>query len=1197
MSHKKQFNNVAKWASSLIFTILFTSQCYAQFFEDIANSDTIDRYGGGAVTAWGDYDMDGDLDLVLSSDARNDLELYINENGGLTYHDIGVSGTNGGTLDWADYDGDGDLDLIVSRSRQLGNFDSQYLRLYQNNAGTFTLVNDGLNNVGLPIRLSHAAVWGDYDQDGDPDLAVIMEDDLDNLRAMIYTNTDGMFTKLDVTLPIAENGSLSWADYDQDNDLDLLITGFDRDAFLCKSSIYNNDGGTFTDINAGLQGVYVSSAKWGDYDNDGDLDIAFSGSTVFEQIEFGTLYDPQSFIYENNGAGIFTDISAPLEGVLFSSTDWGDYDQDGDLDLLITGISDIYIELTSISKIYKNNAGVFEDALIALPGVFYGEASWIDYDMDLDLDILLAGEGELTDIRKLYKNGEDQLFVKDITTSDLLTDLGSSTLAVGDLDGDGDEDIVISGLDELGQDTVIIYKNNGGELEGMISGVPGKTGGSLDLGDYDQDGDLDLLVTGFTDSGPVTDIYQNTDGTFTPTNSGLTVVGQNGDSYGKWGDYDQDGDLDLIVGGLTAEFTKSTTIYTNTNGSFTLLASDIIQANSGAVDWGDYDNDGDLDLAITGGEHFVLLAKIYRNDDGVFVDAVDGLTGLTEQNALEWTDYDLDGDLDLLIGGMDEALVAHTLIYQNNDGIFNEVDAGLEGKTFGSAMWGDHDLDGDMDILAVGESNIESKTMIYSNENGVFSEIVNNIPTIFFGEANWIDIDGDSDLDVLISGNIWEIEPFSTTQLWINTTNPNRPPSDIVLSELSINQSVGENALVGSLSAIDPETEDTHAFLLTENEGDNSLFYLQDQALYINNTIDLATREYMVYISATDNEGKSLKKSFSITLIDDVDPTVSTKNIELSIYAGGTLEIEPADVDNGSYDLGGNPLSLSLDTNSFTCADIGENTIILTATDPAGNESSATAIVVVEACLKNEQTITFNEIADKVFGGAPFDLTVSTSSGLDVELSVVDGPVAISGNTVTITGAGTVTIAANQSGGDDFNPASEVIQTFEIAKADQIITIETIEDKTINDQPFEVSAMINSGLGLTYEIDGPATINGTFITLDGITGIVTVTVNQTGNENFNNTSESISFEVFEEPVLAIDPDLGIRFYPNPTTNFLTFESEEIVEVKLFTSEGREVKSFKLKSGEINISDLPDGLYILHIKSSHAIIKEKLIKGN
>ncbi|MEP1096121.1 MAG: T9SS type A sorting domain-containing protein [Cyclobacteriaceae bacterium] len=960
MNYLYQINNQLKFINSLIFFLLFTTSGFTQFFEDVPNSTTIDRNDDAVVTAWGDYDMDGDLDLVLSSRSRNDLDLYNNENGVLTYHSIGVSGTNGGTLDWADYDGDGDLDLIVSRSHQLGNSGTQYLRLYQNNAGTFTLVNDGLNNVGLPIRLSHAAVWGDYDQDGDPDLAVIMEDDLDKIRAMIYTNTDGTFTKLDVTLPVAEEGSLSWADYDQDNDLDLLITGFDRTAFECKSSIYKNEGGTFTDINAGLQGVYAGSADWGDYDQDGDLDITISGSTRTDEHNQWPVMDPVSYIYQNDG-GAFTNIGATLDGLMYGSSDWGDYDQDGDLDLLITGIHDWEQQLGT-SKIYRNNAGGFEDALITLPGVSYGKASWVDYDQDLDLDILLAGVGELTDIRKLYKNGEDAppppaidyLFVQDVNTSDLLKDLGSSALAVGDFDGDGDEDIVMSGVDELGQYTVIIYKNNGGELEGMVSGIPAMYAGSLDWGDYDQDGDLDLLITGSNSNGPITDIFQNTNGMFSATNAGLTIVGQNGDGYGKWGDYDQDGDLDLIVGGLTAEFTKSTTIYTNTNGSFAPLESDIIQVNSGAVDWGDYDNDGDLDLAITGHEHFVLLAKVYRNDDGVFVDAVDGLTGLNEQNAMEWADYDLDGDLDLLIGGEDQFLVAHTLIYQNNDGIFSEVDAGLAGKVFGSAMWGDHDLDGDMDILVAGET----ETMIYSNENGVFSEIPNKIPSIFFGEATWIDIDGDSDLDILISGFTFEeIENGILTQLWINTTNPNRPPSDIVLSQLTINQSVGENALVGSLSAIDPEAEDTHSFLLTENEGDNSLFYLQDQALYINNTTDLASREYMVYISATDNEGKSLEKPFSITLIDDVDPTVSTKNIELNIPASGTLEIEPSDVDNGSFDLGGNPLSLSLDFTSFTCNDLGENTVLLTATDPAGNESSATAKVVILECLKDEQVL------------------------------------------------------------------------------------------------------------------------------------------------------------------------------------------------------------------------------------------------
>ena len=125
------------------------------------------------------------------------------------------------------------------------------------------------------------------------------------------------------------NCSAAWGDYDNDGDLDVAVAGSDAGG-VRSSTIYRNDGGgVFTDIGAGLTGVDMCSLAWGDFDNDGDLDLAVAGSTAvgFENCR----------IYRNEGLDTFTDIGTFLLGVYGCSLAWGDFDNDGDLDLVEAG--------------------------------------------------------------------------------------------------------------------------------------------------------------------------------------------------------------------------------------------------------------------------------------------------------------------------------------------------------------------------------------------------------------------------------------------------------------------------------------------------------------------------------------------------------------------------------------------------------------------------------------------------------------------------------------------------------------------------------------------------------------------------------------------------------------------------------------------------------------------------------------------
>lgn len=170
---------------------------------------------------------------------------------------------------------------------------------------------------------------------------------------------------------------------------------------------------------------------------------------------------------------------------------------------------------------------------------------------------------------------------------------------------------------------------------------------------------------------------------------------------------------------------------------------------------------------------------------------------------------------------------------------------------------------------------------------------------------------------------------------------------------------------------------------------------------------------------------------------------------------------------------------------------------------------------------RSSQTISFSDLPEKFVNDEDFELSATASSGLAVSYSSSNLDVAtISGSTLTIVGAGQTIITAAQDGNADYLAAPVVQRVLTVNKLDQTITITPIADKFITDPDFEVEATASSGLSLTYEITGPATINGTTISLDGTIGTVTVTANQAGNEEYNAASATDSFEVTEDPCIG-----------------------------------------------------------------------------
>jgi hypothetical protein len=339
--------------------------------------------------AWGDYDNDGRLDLLLAGSEVNQTgPVPVNpvwRNMGSGFADVsaqaGLSGLVDGRAAWGDFDNDGWLDIVLAGRTNYWKMD-MVTQLWRNNRNR-TL--SKVNGVSPGTVRASSVAWGDYNNDGRLDLLLTGDEANGHRVSQVWRNNgDGSFNDINAGMP-GVVGAAAWGDYDNDGRLDILVAGIYWDSSLIAQVWRNNGDGTFSNINAGLPGIQTSSVAWGDYDNDGRLDILWTGSLTM--VGGGPPPIPVTQIWRNTGTG-FTNINASLPGVYGGTAAWGDYDNDGRLDILLTGTDG---SVYNPAQVWRNNGdGTFSDINAGLPAI-YGAAAWGDYDNDGRLDIVLTG--------------------------------------------------------------------------------------------------------------------------------------------------------------------------------------------------------------------------------------------------------------------------------------------------------------------------------------------------------------------------------------------------------------------------------------------------------------------------------------------------------------------------------------------------------------------------------------------------------------------------------------------------------------------------------------------------------------------------------------------------------------------------------------------------------------------------------------
>ncbi|HSU52859.1 MAG TPA: FG-GAP-like repeat-containing protein, partial [Candidatus Dormibacteraeota bacterium] len=763
-------------------------------FTSVVTVNRLPNLGDSAI-ACADADGDGDQDVLIcgTSSSSRQAALYLNVGSGSYSNSLLVlPPVSEGAVAWADFDGDGDQDFVLTGSTN-GTAAGAVTLLYRNDGSAgFVQV------ASLPGVYRSAVAWADYDCDGDPDL-LLAGVSANGPITMLFRNDNGVFT-LATSFPGVADGALAWGDADQDGYPDLAMSGrLSTGAGALFSGFYWNRAGVFTNSLVLLPAMHFSAMAWGDLDYDGQLDLAISGATN------GSLPWSGSFsaVYRNT---IVTAGTPPRVPVNLAANVQGS-------DVLLSwllpngapgGLSyDVRVGTTPSGNQIMSPAANTADGFRRLAQA--GQAGW---SKKMRLRNLPAGTyyWSAQSVNPAYKGSpfaaEGQFTI--VNTQPTLTTIAAQTMTMngtrgplGFTVGDAETDpaaltvtavssnptlfpagSVVLGGSGASRDATFTPATNQSGTATIIFTVSDPTGGAttastritvnslvdanapfpigqfsiIEPGDADGDGNLDMLIAGteFISAGSghtYVKLFLNAgDGTFTATTPNLPAV-FNG-AFAAWGDYDNDGDLDLFYNG---------SVYRNDSGSFTLVANLIPGIQNGQAAWGDYDGDGDLDLAVTGSPNSTdFITRIYRNDgNDVFTLINAPLQGLWF-SSVAWADVDGDGDLDLAIAGaaaQNTTISANARLYRNDGGDQFVEALSIFGASSAKLTWGDVNGDGLPDLAVTGINGSGTGSEVNDLQLNLghwqFSRFALHPGGSAYADTKLLDWDRDGDLDLL----------------------------------------------------------------------------------------------------------------------------------------------------------------------------------------------------------------------------------------------------------------------------------------------------------------------------------------------------------------------------------------------------------------------------------------------------------------
>tara|TARA_X000000368_G_scaffold415818_1_gene408349 strand:- start:44 stop:15682 length:15639 start_codon:yes stop_codon:yes gene_type:complete len=796
--------------------------------------------------SWGDYDQDGDMDLALmgQSSTGTITNVYINNNG--TFENTNQNFTKfiGGDIEFVDVNQDGWLDVAVSGNAE-GNV--RKAELYINQEGNFFELMEDYQVEGLS---QSDMEWGDLDNDGDPDLIMSGIDSENQFRTYYYTNlgdfnflNEGLFNDSGVI-----NGEIDIVDADQDGDNDLFTNGsrgdvtnlqshrmrfvntYYRDSYDEQGNLndgdgfnvhagYKNGNTIYADIDGDGELDYLAIGEdeggnierrsnlnalndlpklknvdfdFADYNNDGQSDLIIAGEDPNTGAAITKLYTTFPAYFGSQYGIVESDLT--IQGLRESSTDWIDYDKDGDLDLFLTGLDDNGIAKAILYKAENNNnlntaPNKISNLTATHDGVGSVEFKWdkptdnssneFRYDLKIGTGYFdpITGEtdneGPFRLDNIIYANSDDQTgstlinipSLSTLNSREVILNPGTYYASVQAIDG-GNMGGVFSDTVSITLDYEWKLLNLGGIIDRRL--IPSKST-QLQFMDMDGDGDKDLISTnvgmetsrygyGVRVDKQAINIYAFENEVFVP------VYGAHyGESNFEFGDFNNDGQTDLIVAIEESSGTRLR-MFLNTRLIDDAREDDPETTNQDEGLYREYwrehypfdnNNGGDFLESVYNIEFAI---KDLDNDGLVEIIGAGQSSKLTNEATTVMAMFSIaDGDTETTGLDFDKFTVT------DPKGVVEE--GKLSNLSFASYDFGDVDNDGDFDFLISGYSFDGYKTLLFENkraldENGVavqpievyFEEKANDFVSVKEGTADFVDFDADGKLDVLFSG-------------------------------------------------------------------------------------------------------------------------------------------------------------------------------------------------------------------------------------------------------------------------------------------------------------------------------------------------------------------------------------------------------------------------------------------------------------